>query len=330
MLRYFIKRSLIALVTLFAISVATFALFFAGSANPAAQMCGQKQCDSVKIARINKALELDKPLYTQYSTFMKGIATGRTIGEGADAIQCPAPCFGVSFRSNEAVSSILARAMPVTVSIAVGATFFSVLFGLLLGIASALKRGSWLDKFAIGFTLTGASLQIFFVGLVLLQIFVYSLHWWPKPAYVSPFEDPVGWLVGMSLPWFTLGLLGASGYARYARAEMLEILSEDFVRTARAKGLSNRVVNIKHALRAALASITTLVGLSLGGILGGAAITETTFDLQGVGKVSLKAINDDNFPIVMTTVLLAAVFVVLSNVIVDMLYAVIDPRVKLA
>ncbi|MGY0230455.1 ABC transporter permease [Longispora urticae] len=330
MLRYFIKRSLIAVLTLAVISVTTFLLFFAGSANPAASMCGGKACDAAKIERITKALGLDRPYHVQYSEYMTGIFTGRTIGDGVDKIECPAPCFGVSFRSNEPVSTILARGLPITASIAIGGAVISVLMGVGLGVASALKRGGWLDKFSIGFALTGASLQIFFLGLILQMVLVYQLGWLPRPVYVSPAEDFGGWLMGMLLPWITLGFLSAATYARFSRAEMLEILSEDFVRTARAKGLAPRDVNIKHALRASLSSIITIFGLQLGGLLGGAVITETTFDMAGVGKLAVKAVGDDNLPIVMATVLLAAVFVVLFNVIVDMMYAVIDPRVKLA
>ncbi|WP_018351573.1 ABC transporter permease [Longispora albida] len=330
MLRYLIKRSLIAVITLLMISITTFWLFFAGSANPAAQMCGAKACDAAKIERINKSLGLKDPIHEQYGRFMSGIFTGREIGEGADAIKCPAPCLGVSFRTSEPVLDIIERGLPVSASIAVGSAVISVLLGVSLGIASALKRGGWLDKFSIGFALTGASLQIFFLGLLLQMVLVYQLKIWDRPRYVPPSEDFLGWLSGMSLPWVTLGVLSAATYARFARAEMLEILSEDFVRTARAKGLTPRAVNIKHALRASLSSIVTIFGLQLGGLLGGAAITETTFDMPGIGKLAVKAVGDDNLPIVMATVLLAAFFVVLFNVIVDAMYAVIDPRVKLS
>ncbi len=330
MLRYFVRRVLLAVTTLFAISVATFLLFFAVPANPAASMCGARICPPEVQQRITHDLELDKPLYVQYSSYMKGVFTGRTIGEGGDAIQCPAPCLGVSFRTNEPVTQIVTRVLPVSVSIVVGAFVIYFTLGVLLGTASALRRGSPLDKFAIGFSLTGASLQIYFLGLVLLVVLVYNLDWLPRPSYTSPFDNPLQWAAGLLLPWLTLGFINSAAYARLSRAQMLETLSEDFVRTARAKGLSTRTVNFRHALRAAITPIITIAGIDLGSQLGGVVITETTFSLQGAGQTAVRAIGDLNLPIVMATVLIAAVFIVLMNVVVDMLYAVVDPRVKLS
>jgi peptide/nickel transport system permease protein len=173
-------------------------------------------------------------------------------------------------------------------------------------------------------------LQVYFFGLVLLLVFVYSTGLLPAPSYTPFTENPLKWASGLVLPWITLGFLNSALYARLSRAQMLETLSEDFVRTARAKGLRKRKVYIRHALRAAITPLVTIAGLDIGASLGGTVITETIFGLQGLGRVSVQAVNDLNLPIVLATVLLAALFIVLSNIIVDILYAFIDPRVRLS
>jgi len=173
-------------------------------------------------------------------------------------------------------------------------------------------------------------MQIYFFGLLLLIVFVYELGWLPNPGYTSPLEDPVAWVSGMLLPWFTLGFLNSAVYARLARAQMLETLSEDFIRTARAKGLPRRQVYGRHALRAAVTPIVTIAGLDIGNTLGGAVITETVFGMHGLGRTAVQAVEFLDMPIVMATVLLAAFFIVVANIVVDLLYVVIDPRVRLS
>ncbi|MGA8116105.1 MAG: ABC transporter permease [Actinocatenispora sp.] len=329
MVRYLIKRILLAVLTMFAVSVLTFVLFFMVPTSPAYVMCG-KQCDKHSIAQTNKRLGLDKPKTTQYALFMKGIVTGRTYGTGDLAIRCDAPCLGFSFRTNEPVTDILKRTLPATVSIVVGATIIQLVLGVGLGMLSALRRGTLFDKTSVGVSLVGASMQIYFFGPILMLIFVYSTDWLPTPGYVSPFESPGEWLGKMLLPWFTLGFLNSAIFARLSRAQMLETLSEDFVRTAQAKGLTKWKVYGRHALRAAITPIVTTAGLFLGGALGGAVITETVFSVNGIGRASVQAVQDLNLPVVMATVLLAAFFIIIMNIIVDMLYSVIDPRVRMS
>jgi peptide/nickel transport system permease protein len=330
MLRFFIRRVLLAVLTLFAVSVTTFLLFFAVPADPAATMCGTRVCPADQAARIRTSLGLDRPLVVQYSEYMKGIFTGRDIGTGSDAIHCPAPCLGVSFRNHLPVLTIIQQGLPVTLSIVLGGAITWLTIGLVLGTTAALRRGSPVDRFSIGFSLTGASMQIYVLGLVLISIFVYTLGWLPRPGYTSLFDNPWKFFLGMLLPWATLGFINSAVYSRLSRAQMLETLSEDFVRTARAKGASMRTVNYRHALRAAITPIVTVFGLDLGANLGGVVITETTFNMRGIGQIAVQAVGDLNLPIVMATVFLAATFVVASNVVVDMLYAVIDPRVRLS
>ncbi|MEV0268840.1 ABC transporter permease [Hamadaea sp. NPDC050747] len=329
MFRFFVKRALLAVLTLFAISVTVFGLFFLGPADPAATMCGTKACTQAQHDKIEQSLELDKSPVTQYANYMKGVFVGRDIGSGPDKIECPAPCLGINFRTYEKVSDILGRTLPVTFSVVLGAAVVYVLFGTALGMTSAIKRGSLLDRIAAGTALTFASTQIFFLGSLILAIFVYQLGWLPRAQYISPFEDPLGWIGGMITPWIALGLINSASYSRFSRAQMIETLSEDYIRTARAKGLKMKVVYLRHALRAAITPIVTIAGIDIGGQLGGVAITETTFSLPGTGKTAVAAVFAQNLPVVMATVLFGAVFIVLSNVIVDMLYAVIDPRVKL-
>jgi len=329
MLRFFIRRVLLAALTMFVVSVTTFGLFFAVPADPALTMCGARVCPADQAGRIRTSLGLDRPIPVQYAEYMRGIFVGRDVGTGADRIHCPAPCLGVSFRNRLPVLSILAKGFPVTISIVIGGAIAWLSLGLLLGTTAALRRGSAVDRFSIGFSLTGASTQVYVLGLMLTSIFVYELHWLPRPTYTPLFDNPVRFFSGMLLPWITLALINSATYSRLSRAQMLETLSEDFVRTARAKGASLRTVNYRHALRAAITPIVTIFGLELGGSLGGVVITETTFNMRGIGQIAVEAVQNLNLPVVMATVLIAAFFVIASNVVVDMLYAVIDPRVRL-
>jgi peptide/nickel transport system permease protein len=328
MTRFVILRSLRAVLTLLAISVVTFALFFILPANPAQLMCG-RQCNPQNVAQLKHSLGIDQPITTQYVEFVKGVFVGRDIGEGEFAVHCSAPCLGYSFRGHELVTSTLARTVPVTVSIVIPAAILWILFGTALGMFSALRRGTIFDKLSIGVSLVGASLQVPFFGLVLLGIFVYGLRLMPYPQYVSLFSNPAGWLQAMILPWITLAFLNAAIYARLSRAQMLETLSEDYIRTARAKGVPRRTVHIRHALRAAVNPIVTVAGLEIGLSLGGAILTETVFSLNGLGFTSVNAVQNEDLPVVLATVLVAAVFIVIANIVVDALYASIDPRVRL-
>ena len=328
MLRFFIRRLLLAVTTLIAISVITFLLFFAVPASPAEVMCG-KQCDANTIAQVENRLGINRPLPEQYGNFVKGIFVGRTIGSGDFVRECDAPCLGYSFRTDEAVTDIIARTVPVTLSIVAGAAVLWLGIGVSLGMLSALRRGTVFDRVAIGASLVGASLQVYFFGLILLLVLVYSTGLLMAPSYTPITESPLRWAEGLILPWITLGFLNSALYARLSRAQMLETLSEDYVRTARAKGLSKRKVYVRHALRAAITPIITIAGLDIGASLGGTVITETIFGLQGLGRTAVDGVADLNLPIVLATVLLAATFIVTMNIVVDLFYAVVDPRVRL-
>ncbi|MBM0275457.1 ABC transporter permease [Micromonospora tarensis] len=327
MARFLLKRLFSATLTLFAVSVLTFLMFFALPRDPVSSICS-KNCNPERLERVRDDLGLNDPLISQYAGYMKGIVTGRDLGS-AQGGRCDAPCLGWSYVTNEAVSDTIARVLPVTLSIVIPAAILWLLLGVGLGMISALRRGTWLDRAAIGFSLTGASLQLYFVGAVLLMVFVYNLRLLPVPSYTSLFENPAKWASGLVLAWVALAFLFSAIYARLSRAQMLETLSEDFVRTARAKGLAKPTVYGRHALRAAITPVVTIAGLDVGGALGGTVITETTFGIQGLGRTAVDAVRSGDLPTIMATVLIAAVFVVLANVLVDLLYAAIDPRVRL-
>ncbi|MEU4334453.1 ABC transporter permease [Micromonospora lupini] len=327
MFRFLIKRLFSATLTLFAVSVLTFLMFFALPRDPVTSICS-KNCNPERLERVRDDLGLNDPLISQYAGYMKGIVTGRDLGS-AQGGRCDAPCLGWSYVTNEAVSDTIARVLPVTLSIVIPAAILWLLLGVGLGMVSALRRGTWLDRLAIGFSLTGASLQLYFVGAVLLLVFVYNLRLLPVPSYTSLFDNPAKWASGLVLAWVALAFLFSAIYARLSRAQMLETLSEDFVRTARAKGLAKPTVYGRHALRAAITPVVTIAGLDVGGALGGTVITETTFGIQGLGRTAVDAVRSGDLPTIMATVLIAAVFVVLANVLVDLLYAAIDPRVRL-
>jgi peptide/nickel transport system permease protein len=327
MARFLVKRLLLATLTLFAVSVLSFLMFFGLPADPVSGMC-PKNCNAERLERVRQELGLRDPLVEQYANYMKGIVAGRDLGSSQGG-HCDAPCLGYSYVNSEAVTDTLRRVLPVTLSVVIPAALLWLCLGVGLGMVSALRRGTLLDRLAIGFSLTGASLQIYFVGAILLLVFVYNLAILPNPHYTSILEDPLDWAAGLVLAWFALAFLFSAIYARISRAQMLETLSEDFVRTARAKGLPKTRVYGRHALRAALTPIVTIAGLDVGGALGGTVITETTFGIQGLGRTAVYAVRQGDLPTIMATVLISAVFIVVANIVVDFLYAVVDPRVRL-
>ena len=329
MLNYIAKRIAAGTLVLAIVSAIVFSIFYILPADPARLACG-KSCTPELMQRIKVALEIDQPLQVQYGRFIKGIFVGRTYLKGTEAeLQCGAPCLGYSYQTDLPVTELLMDRLPATLSIAAGASVLWLLIGLSSGIVSALRRGTMVDKFSQGVALGAASLQIYFVGLILQFIFVDKLAWLPMPGYTSPFEYPLDWAKQMALPWITLAFLLSAIYSRLTRAGMIEVMSEDYVRTARAKGLSERTVNMKHVLRGAITPIVTVFGLDLGALLGGAVITEYVFNVPGLGKLSTEAVTNLDIPVVTGTILFAAFFVITANIIVDLLYAALDPKVRL-
>jgi peptide/nickel transport system permease protein len=260
---------------------------------------------------------------------VKGLVAGRDYTNGPDVTNCPAPCLGYSFKTNQEVWPLLTQSLPVTISLAIGAAVIWVLMGVIFGVISALRRGTIWDRTVMTVALAGVSLPIYFTGLLALSIFVYGLGVLPNADYTPFFDNPAKWFSGLILPWITLAFLFAATYARLTRANMLETLGEDYIRTARAKGLRERTVIGKHGLRSGLTPLVTVFGLDLGALLGGAVLTEAVFNLRGLGYQALNGIRTNDLPVILGVTLFAAFFIVFINLIVDLLYGVIDPRVRL-
>jgi len=316
-------------IMLFLLSIVTFGMYAVLPSDPAALTCG-KSCSPQVIEANRIRLGLDKPLVEQYTTFVSAIFVGRTYGSGSQTFECPAPCFGYSFNRGEDVKTLVMEALPPTVAVVVGAFIIWMVVGIVLGVIAALKRGKWQDRFAMGFALIGYSFPSFFIGYVLLYFLVFRFQLLPFPRYEPFTEDPVAWFNGLLLAWVTLAMLFAAYYVRLTRNQMLETLGDDFIRTARAKGLPERTVIYRHGLRAGLTPIVTSAGLDIGILLGGSIIVETIFGIPGLGRLALSSVLDSDLPVVIAIVLIAAVFIIVANLVVDILYAVIDPRVRLA
>jgi peptide/nickel transport system permease protein len=326
-LRFVIRRLLRAAVILAVISFLTFLLFFAIPGDPARLACG-KSCTPERLADIRASLGIDRPVLEQYWDFMKGIFLGRDFTQAGEKVHCGVPCFGYSFTNQQPVWQTLVDRFPATLSLALGASVLFLVVGIGLGAVSALRAGSLFDRIGIGFALVGASVQIFFLGPLLNNIFVNQLGWLPQPRYVPLTQDPAAWFGGLILPWLVLSFVSIAIYARLTRASMIEALSEDFVRAGRARGLPAHSLHLKHTGRATITPVMTVFGLDLASLLGGAIITETVFNIQGIGKLALTSLNNSDLPMIMATVLVAAIFIVLANLVVDIAYALVDPRVR--
>ncbi|MEU4267093.1 ABC transporter permease [Streptomyces sp. NPDC026092] len=332
MLAYLVRRLFAVVVMLMVVTLTTLSIFFlipkmTGS-DPAAMFVG-KQADPASIEAVRQKLGLDEPILVQFWHFVSGIFVGRDYTGGGSTIHCEAPCFGYSFRTEQDVSTMLVDAFPVTLSMVVGAAALWLLMGVTTGVISALKRGTVVDRTAMITALAGVSLPIFFTGMLSMFVFRTQLGW--LNASYTPISESFGsWFGGLLLPWVTLAFLYAAMYARLTRATMLEVLGEDYIRTARAKGLPERVVLGKHAMRSTMTPILTIFGMDLGALVGGAILTESTFNLQGLGWMAIKGVTERDLPLILAVTLITATCVVIANLVVDLLYAVIDPRVRLA
>jgi peptide/nickel transport system permease protein len=336
-LAYLIRRVIGAVILLFIVTAVTFSIFFlvprlgGATADDLAGRYVGKSAGQEQIHNTAVRLGFTDPLYVQYGRFVKGLVAGEEYNYGSGVEHCPAPCFGYSFLTQQPVWPDLVSRIPVTASLAGGAAFIWLITGVGTGVVSALRRGSVLDRSLMSVALAGVSLPIFFTGLLSLSIFSYGLGW-TQQGGINPLDEtnPVWWAYDLLLPWITLAFLYAAAYARLTRAGMLETMNEDYVRTARAKGLTERDVVLKHGLRSALTPILTIFGLDLGLLMGGAILTETTFSLPGIGQYAVIALRANDLPKVLGVTLVAAFFIVFANLIVDLLYAVVDPRVRIS
>ncbi len=332
MFAYISRRLAVSFFILLAASFAVYVIFAFLPFDPAALTCG-KNCNDPGIIEANRRrLGYDLPFFTQYFLFLKGLFVGRTFGEGAALINCPAPSLGYSFQQHACVTNLIGEALPVTFSLAIGAIVMWLALGIGFGILAARFRGRIVDRLSTIFVLIGTSLPTFLTGLLLLVFVVirWGLIPFPSGNYTSFFENPFEWAQILFLPWLTLAFAYAALYTRFVRSSVIDTSNEDYIRTARAKGLSESVILGKHTLRAALAPIATMAGLDFAGLLGGAILTESVFNLPGLGRLAISAVTKYDLPIIVATTLLAAFIVVIMNLIVDILYAYIDPRVRVA
>jgi peptide/nickel transport system permease protein len=337
LLAYIVRRLIGAILMLLLVSLVTFGIFFwlpklAGQTTDqiAAGYVGKAPSPQA-IEDTKERLGLDDPVVVQYADYLKAIVVGKDFKAGPVTDHCPAPCLGYSYRSSQPVLETLLDRAPATVSLAAGAAVIWLAGGITVGVISALRRGTLWDRMAMIVALSGVSLPIYFTGLVSLALFSYSIPIFPGGgSYTSITENPVTWFQALVLPWVTLAFLYAAMYARLTRAGMLETMNEDYIRTARAKGLPEKTVVTKHALRASLTPIMTVFGLDLGLLLGGAVLTESTFGIPGLGRLAIDSIRSGDLPMVLGVTLITSTSIVVINLIVDLLYAIVDPRVRLA
>jgi peptide/nickel transport system permease protein len=288
--------------------------------------CG-KNCTPDMLAQVRHNLGIDHPIPVQYWDWLKGIFAGREYpGFG----NCNAPCLGYSFANRQPVLGTIMDRLPLTLSLAFGAAVVFLILGVGAGMLAAVKQGKWQDKLASSASLLGSSLQIYFVGYIAMYFLVAKLGLLDQPSYTPFTQDPAAWASGLLLPWLVLAIIFTANYTRMSRSQLVEQLSEDYVRTARAKGLSRRSVFFRFAWRGAMGPIVTVFGIDLGTLIGGAIITEYTFSLQGVGRLAVDSVDKSDLPMVLGVTLLSAGAIVFLNIIVDAVYALIDPRIRLA
>jgi peptide/nickel transport system permease protein len=316
--KYIIRRLLWVIVLLLVVSFVTYLVFYLfPAADPAALRAGK---NPALIPQIRKAYGLDKPFYEQYWLYLKRLILHFDLG--------------TSYTNGVSVKSEIFQRLPATISLAVGAAIIWLAAGIAIGTISAVKRHSVFDRVAMGGALVAISAPVFWLGLVALFLFasdVGKLKIFPgSGSYVPLSQDPGKWFTSLIMPWFVLAASFAAIYARLLRANLIEVLQEDYIRTARAKGLPERRVIFRHGLRAAITPIVTAAGIDIGILLGGAILTETAFNIPGIGRLAYDAIQNADLPTVQGTVLIGAVFILLANLVVDILYAFIDPRVRYA
>lgn len=338
MIAYVIRRLVTGLLLIVVMSLVTFVLFFASPIDQASFTCG-KNCSQAQKDETAAALGYNDNFFEQWLKFGKGVFVGRDFPDDPKLketapdtiVHCDAPCLGYSRERSKTVTQLIQETLPVSVSIALFAFVFWIAGGVLLGVIAALRRGTFIDRGLVGVSLVLYAFPTFFVGLLLYKFVAIQWGWVEVPRYTTIDEGGVtGWMSSLLLPAITLAVFFMAAYVRMTRAYVLESLSEDYVRTARAKGLPKWKVTYKHALRAALTPIVTMAGLDFAGLMGGAIITESVFNYPGLGKLAVAANSDFDLPTLVGLVLLLAAFVILANIFVDLLYAVIDPRVRLS
>jgi peptide/nickel transport system permease protein len=318
--RFVIRRLLWAIVLLFVVSFLTFIIFYLfPSADPAVLRAG-RQPNPELVEQIRHNLGLDNPWYQQYWDYMKQL-----VGHGD---------FGYSYQNNISVREQIFDRLPATISLAAGAAVIFLSLGILIGIISGTRPRSLLDRVMMGGSLVAISAPVYWLGLVSLFLFASDIGkikiFEGAGSYVPLSEDPQQWFASLILPWLVLAASFTAVYARLLRGNLMEVMSEDYIRTARAKGLRERRVVMRHGVRSAITPLVTAAGIDIGILLGGAILTETVFNIPGIGRLAYDSIQNSDLPMIQGTVLIGAFFIITMNLIVDILYAFIDPRVKYA
>ncbi|MFE4952902.1 ABC transporter permease [Streptomyces sp. NPDC056653] len=329
MSRFLLRRIGGALLVLLSLSVVVYAAFYVAPGNVAQIACGPR-CSPAQVAQVSEQLRLGDPLYLQYAHFLQGIFAGRDYSTGTGILHCQAPCLGRSYQNDEQVTQMILTKLPATASLAIGAFVLWIVLGVGTGLLSVWRRGRATERLLTGLTLAGMATPVFVVGLLLIIVFCSALQLLPFPDYVPLTENPEQWAWNLLLPWVSLALVSAAPYARMTRASMLETLAEDHVRTFRAYGVSERKLVGRHALRGALGPVIALGALDIGSMFGGAVLTESLFNIPGVGRELVDAVKNVDLPVVVGLVLVTGFFVVLANAVADILQAMADRRVVLA
>jgi peptide/nickel transport system permease protein len=318
MTNYIIRRVLWVVALLFLVSFLTFVIFYLFPSADPAQLRAGRLPNPQLIEQIRHQLGLDKPWYSQYFDYMKQLVLHQD--------------FGHSYQNNIDVKTQIFDRLPATASLAIGAAVIWLVIGITVGTISAIKRGSFLDRLTMGGALVAISAPVYWLGLISLYLFADDIGRFKifpgAGSYVPISEDPAKWFGSLIMPWFVLAAAFAAFYARLLRSSLVETMSLDYIRTARAKGLPERTVVVRHGLRSAITPIVTAAGLDIGILLGGAILTETVFNVPGIGRLAYDSIQNSDLPMIQGTVLLGAFFIIFANLIVDILYAFIDPRVR--
>ncbi len=320
MLRYIIRRLLWVAVLLVIVSFVTFIVFYALPTADPAQLRAGRSPNPELVEQIRDRLGLDDPWYQQYWHYMERLVFHFD--------------FGYSYQNNADVKEQLFDRAPASISLALGAALVWLVIGIAVGIISAVRSRSALDRTTMGLSLVAISAPVYWLGLVVLYLFAADIGQFPVSffkgagSYMPFSEDPATWFQSLLLPWFVLAAGFAALYARLLRANLIEVMSEDYIRTARAKGLSERRVVLRHGLRSAITPIVTALGLDLGILLGGTILVETVFNIPGIGRYAYDGIQNADIAVIQGTVLLGAFFIVMANLVVDIVYAFLDPRVR--
>jgi peptide/nickel transport system permease protein len=318
MVRYIARRLLWVVVLLLAVSFLTFIIFYLFPSADPAQLRAGRQPNPQLVEQIRHNLGLDDPWPVQYFHYMKDLVLHFDLG--------------YSYQNNVSVKQQIFDRVPATASLAIGAAVVWLVLGIAVGTISAIKRRTLIDRVAMGGALVAISAPVYWLGLVALYLFstdIGKFHIFKGAGSYVPFsQDPAVWFQSLIMPWFVLAAAFAAFYARLLRGNLIEVMSEDYIRTARAKGLRERRVIFRHGIRSAITPVVTAAGLDIGILLGGAILTESVFNIPGIGRLAFDSIQNSDLPVIQGTVLMGAFFIIFANLVVDVIYAFLDPRVR--